>query len=101
MPALSARERFLLELRARHAGGKPDPAVRRTMPQGQTEEFNRYIALLNAVNVNLSGQLRCHLLLVQNPRLRFGWWRSLLALALSCHEVASLLPVGKRGKAET
>jgi hypothetical protein len=48
--ALSAKERALLVLRAWKEGREEDDETRRTMPDSQVSEFNRYIELMNAVN---------------------------------------------------
>ena len=52
-PSLSAKERFLLVLRAHNADEQEDPEVRRTMPPGQRKEFNRYAHLVYAANAQL------------------------------------------------
>src|SRR5262245_55778270 len=49
-PALSARERGLLVLRAWKEKTAQDPAWRETMPPGQTAEFNRLIDAMNVAN---------------------------------------------------
>ena len=56
-----------------------------------TEEFNRFIGLLTA-------KLRCHLILVENLRVRFGWFQSLLGLGLSFNVVAEFVAPGKRAR---
>ena len=52
-PALTAKERALLVLRAWKAEQEEDAQVRRTMPQSQTLDFNHYIHLMNAANDNV------------------------------------------------
>jgi len=52
-PALSAKERVLLVLKARNAGEPEDPDIRRTMPRGQVREFNRYAHLAYVANATL------------------------------------------------
>ena len=54
LPALSARERAILALRAEKEGEAEDPAVRTTMPVEQVPEFNRLVRLMNAVNHDLA-----------------------------------------------
>ena len=51
-PALTAKERALLVLRAWKADQEEDAQVRRTMPDSQAVEFNRYIHLMNAANLD-------------------------------------------------
>jgi len=53
-PALSAKERGLLVLQAYKAGEKPDRLIYDTTPNAQGPEFNRYIRLMNALNVELA-----------------------------------------------
>ena len=52
-PALTAKERALLVLRAWKGDQEEDAAVRRTMPQSQARDFNHYIHLMNAANGDL------------------------------------------------
>jgi hypothetical protein len=52
-PALTAKDRALLVLRAWKADQEEDVAVRLTMPQSQAHEFNHYIHLMNAANRDL------------------------------------------------
>jgi hypothetical protein len=52
-PALTAKERALLVLRAWKGDQQEDAAVRRTMPQSQARDFNHYINLMNAANGDL------------------------------------------------
>jgi len=49
-PVLTARERAVLILQSWQEDRPEEPAWRRTMPQSQAVEFNRYIALMNATN---------------------------------------------------
>jgi hypothetical protein len=51
-PALTAKERALLVLRAWKADQEEDVAVRRTMPADQGRDFNHYIHLMNAANLD-------------------------------------------------
>ena len=52
-PALSAKERFVLFLRAHNAGEPEDPDLRRTMPRGQVRAFNRFAHLAYVANATL------------------------------------------------
>ena len=57
-PALSARERAILVLNAWKEGKEDDPSWRRTMPQNQAHEFNRYIGLMNVANRQIAIVIR-------------------------------------------
>ena len=52
-PALSAKERFLLALRAHNAAEPEDPDIRRTMPRSQVRAFNRFAHLAYIANATL------------------------------------------------
>ena len=52
-PALTAKERALLVLRAWKSDEEEDAQVRRTMPQSQAPDFNHFINLMNAANRDL------------------------------------------------
>ena len=54
MPALSARERAALAVRAFKNDEPEDPAWRRTMPADQADEFRRLIGLENTVALQFS-----------------------------------------------
>lgn len=49
----TARERAVLILRSWKEGRQEDPSWRWSMPEGQVQEFNRYIELMNGVNQHL------------------------------------------------
>ena len=51
-PSLTARERVVLVIRARNAGQEPDPEVLR-IPEDQRREYDRFVALCIAANVEL------------------------------------------------
>src|SRR3990172_10618616 len=53
MPALTARERGILVLKSLKDKTPEDPDWRYRMPSDQVREFNRYIGLMNAANVQL------------------------------------------------
>lgn len=52
-PGLTAKQRFILLLRAHNAGEAEDPDVRRTMPRSQVRAFNRYAHLAYVANATL------------------------------------------------
>ncbi len=53
-PALTAKERALLVLRAWKVEQEEDAQVRRTMPPDQARDFNHHINLMNAANGDLA-----------------------------------------------
>ena len=77
-PALTARERGLLVLRAYKAGEKPDQAIYRTCPAAQGREFNRYIRLMNAVNTEVAYALMLVNGQVRQVDLKYAWLMTLL-----------------------
>ncbi len=76
-PALTAKERAILVLKAWKEDGEEDPLVRDTMPAEQGVEFNRLIDLMNAVNRELGPYLALLHALVGRLGLRHGWLMSL------------------------
>jgi hypothetical protein len=78
-PALTAKERAILVLRAWKEGGEEDPLVRRTMPSQQGPEFNDYIGLMNVVNGDLATYILLLHSVVANLCTKHGW---LLTLGL-------------------
>ena len=52
-PVLSAKERYIISLRAQKAGTEEHIEVRRTMPSNQRKEFNYYVDLVYCVNGQL------------------------------------------------
>jgi hypothetical protein len=54
MPVLSARERAVLVLRSLKDKTPEDLSWRRSMPREQVNEFNRYIGLMNACNMQVA-----------------------------------------------
>lgn len=77
-PALSAKERGLLVLQAYKAGEKPDRLIYDTTPNAQGPEFNRYIRLMNAVNVELATVLTIMREQVDKADLKYAWLMTLL-----------------------
>ena len=101
LPALSAKERFLIEHRALIADETPDPQVRKTMPSSQVSEFNRYLGLRHAVNVTLGHFITAVALMVDKLTLRFTLMFSVVQLAERVWRLAGLVPAGKHKKAES
>jgi hypothetical protein len=77
-PALSARERAILVLNAWKEGKEDDPSWRRTMPQNQAHEFNRYIGLMNVANRQIAIVIRMLKQSADECGLRFAWLTSLI-----------------------
>jgi len=92
-PALTARERAVLILRASKEGVSEDPQVRSKMPAEQAPEFNRYIGLMNGVNIFLTfytGVLNQSLAALDA---RYGWLLTLHLWALSVSDLAGYITV--------
>jgi hypothetical protein len=100
MPALSAKERFLLELQSYKEGEKPNSAVRKTTPDDQTAEFNYYIRLFNKVNRKLGAYTIVVRLLVEKLLGTTSLMLSTCDLGFQVWELAKLVPPAKRAKAE-
>jgi hypothetical protein len=76
-PALTAKERALLILRAWKADQEEDVAVRRTMPADQGLEFNHYIHLMNAANGGLALYVAALNGIAKEQGLKSAWLASL------------------------
>jgi hypothetical protein len=100
MPALSAKERFLLELQGYKEGEKPNSAVRKTTPDDQTAEFNYYIRLFNKVNRKLGSYTIVVRLLVEKLLATTSLMVSTCDLGFQVWHLAKLVPAAKRAKAE-
>ena len=90
-PALSAKERAILILRAWKEGVPEDPLIRSKMPAEQGPEFNHYIGLMNGVHDFLSLYT---LILDQSLTLfdaRYGWLLSLHLWALTTLDLAGYI----------
>ena len=78
MPTLTAKERALLVLGSLKGGTPEDPKWRRAMPTSQVAEFNRYIGLMNACNVQVGALIMLVNQSVEKLELRFAWFTSLV-----------------------
>jgi len=96
MPGLSARERFLAELRAFKSGERPDLQLRRTLPPSQAVEFEDYLRLKRGVNIVLAVRIAELALLVDNLQARCAWMQSIGDLALLLWELAPLVAAKRR-----
>ncbi len=84
-PALTARERGLLVLRAYKADEKPDPRIYHTCPSAQGAAFNRYIALLNAVNVELATVVLILRTQIDKTALKYSWLMTAVIWGMETH----------------
>ena len=76
-PALTAKERALLVLRAWKQDQEEDAAVRRTMPADQGRDFNYYIHLMNAANLDAGKYIAVLNLMVDQLGSKAAWLASL------------------------
>ena len=76
-PALTAKERALLVLRAWKQDCEEDAAVRRTMPPDQARDFNHYIHLMNATNGGLGMYVAALNGIAKELGLKSAWLASL------------------------
>ena len=76
-PALTAKERALLVLRAWKADQEEDAAVRLTMPQSQARDFNHYVNLMNAANGGLALYVAALNGIAKEQGLKCAWLASL------------------------
>ncbi len=86
-PALSAKERAVLILRAWKEGRDHDPRIRRTVPDAQLDAYGRLIGLLQGASDALSHYIVVVHQLVEQLDLRYAWLATLHLYALD----ASLL----------
>jgi hypothetical protein len=77
MPVLSAKERGILVLKALKDRTDEDPSWRTMAPIAQWDEFNRFIRLMNACNVELAFFITLQEQLVEKQELRLGWLTTL------------------------
>jgi hypothetical protein len=97
-PALSAKERVLLILRAWKAGEDHDPQIRYTIPTKQTYEYNRLIALVRGASGDLSHYIVLVAQLVEQLSLRWCWLASLHLGALNACQLAESALAATHGK---
>jgi hypothetical protein len=87
MPVLSARERAVLVLRSLKDKTPEDPSWRHTMPLSQVTEFNRYIDLMNACNIQVSYMITVIEKEIDKLELLCGWWFCLLLWQVNLAEI--------------
>ncbi len=90
-PALTAKERATLVLRAWKEDADEDRLVRSTMPDRQGPEFNRYIDLMNAANGKLGPFVLLLDALAGRIGLRLGWLSTLHLWSLRSFDIASYI----------
>ena len=92
-PALTAKERGLLVLRAYKAGQRPDPEIYHRTPSIQGPAFNRYIRLMNAVNVELATVLQILQVQVEKLDLRHAWFLTVHRWSIETSVIGQYLDV--------
>jgi len=90
-PALTAKERALLVLRAWKGDQEEDLQVRRTMPQSQAPDFNHYIHLMNAANEDLGKYIAVLNLTATQLGLKHAWLASLQLWGIRVWELATYI----------
>ena len=105
MPALTAKERAMLVLRSLKGGTPEDPKWRRAMPTSQVAEFNRYIGLMNACNVQVGALIMLVNQSVEKLELRFAWFTSLVLWGSHAEDLEDYIdrytkPDGERAQVE-
>lgn len=90
-PALTAKERAGLVLKGWKQDTEEDPLVRRTMPAEQAAEFNRYIGLMNGVNVRLATYILHLRALVSQLGTKSGWLASLHVWGIDAWKLAAYI----------
>ncbi len=96
----SQRERAILVLGSLKSGIPEDPAWRRSMPQDQTNEFNRLIGLMNATNMYLPLYITMVEGMAKAEWVRMQWWSNMFCFGKALWDLGHLVPVSKRPEAE-
>jgi len=98
-PALTARERAILILKADRDKTHEDPSWLRTLPSEQRDEFNRLIGLMNASNKYLPLFITMVEGWAQQMEVRLNWWITLTLYGTALWELGKLVPPSKRTQA--
>ena len=101
LPALSAKERASLILRAWKAGEDHEPQIRSTIPNNQVFEYNRLVALMRGASGDLTNFIVVVVQLVEQLSLRWCWLTSVHVAALNAEDVASTALAAVNGKERT
>ena len=96
MPSLSALERALLVLQSLKEGKDEDPRWRNTMPLSQAAEFNRYIHLMNAANMELGILVGLLNRAADVLEMRFSWLVCMRLWREHIGDITRLVRVGMR-----
>ncbi len=89
-PALSAKERALIVLRAWKQDEEEDRRIRLTMPPGQINEFNGYIDLLNG-GCELTPYVHAIGIMIDQMDVRYGWLLTLDLWAIHAMTLAEYI----------
>ncbi len=89
-PALTAKERALLVLRAWKQDEEEDRRIRLTMPSAQINEFNLYIDLLNGAR-ELTPYVHAIGIMIDQMDLRYGWLLTLDLWAIHAFSLADYI----------
>ena len=105
MPTLTAKERALLVLGSLKAGTPEGPRWRQAMPTSQYAEFNRYIGLMNACNVQIGALIVLIGQLIDKLELRLDWFTSLVLWGSRAEDLEDYIdrytkPDGERAQVE-
>ncbi|MBI5285334.1 MAG: hypothetical protein HY874_09595 [Chloroflexi bacterium] len=92
-PALTAKERGLLVLHAYKTGEQPDSLIYSTAPSSQGREFNRYIRMMNAVNIELAAVLFVLRERVGKLDLKFAWLQTVYLWGMETSAIGDYLNV--------
>ena len=90
-PALTAKERALLVLRAWKQDCEEDAAVRRTMPPDQARDFNHYINLMNGANGDLGMYVAALNGIAKELGLKAAWLASLQMWGIRVWDLATYI----------
>lgn len=99
-PTLTAKERFVMVLRAYREERPQDIAVVRSTPEHQRREYNRYIALLSACNRDLGFYVLLLKEAAATLAARTGLAWAAASLPACVEGLARLVPAKQRAKAE-
>ncbi len=95
-PALSAKERAIMRLRAWKQERKEDPLILKTMPWEQEQEFDRYFQLIKRVNIDLAWHVTVVQLLVNELSTRLAWLTTMRLWAMQSAWALESLTYGTR-----
>jgi hypothetical protein len=100
MPGLTARERGILVLKSMKDKTPEDPSWRKSMPREQSQEFNRYISLMNACNMYLPLFITMVEGWTAQMELRVCWWVTTVQYGSAIWRLGAFVPAAKQMQAE-